>query len=266
VTVTSSPAGEHAGTNPSAPLRHTVDTLNSDALDELYDEIDRLRAKVAEFDHIINWHTTCASFARILDSSRQETMRAEKAETTIARVRGVLPFAKQVVATSGPGPASAVQAVIDRLVAALDIPADTAPDIPADKNGPAIPNVQASVGEAEDGEADTAADELTAEEARDLADDLGTQLYRAQDALAFVEECCVIAERTGRAITVADVRTWLKGAQCGRQLAADPGLVGDPAAPPVHLVTWTGAAIDAGPSVREAAADDRRWDVQKGGE
>jgi hypothetical protein len=87
VTVSSSPAGEHAGTGPSAPIRHTVDTLNSDALDELYDEIDRLRAKVAEFDHIINWHTTCASCARILDSSYQETMRAEAAEAAIGRVR-----------------------------------------------------------------------------------------------------------------------------------------------------------------------------------
>jgi hypothetical protein len=90
-----------------------------------------------------------------------------------------------------------------------------------------------------DTESDTP--ELTAEEARDLADDLGLQLYRAQDALAFIEECCVIAERSGRTITVADVRTWLKGAQCGRQLATD-GLDVDPAAPPVHLVTWTGAA------------------------
>ncbi|MEU1043916.1 hypothetical protein ABZ400_02015 [Streptomyces sp. NPDC005897] len=63
--------------------------------------------------------------------------------------------------------------------------------------------------------------ELTAEEARSLADDLGLQLYRAQDALAFVEECCDIADREQRAITTADVREWLKGAQCGRQLAAD---------------------------------------------
>jgi hypothetical protein len=86
------------------------------------------------------------------------------------------------------------------------------------------------------------ASELTAEEARDLADDLGTQLYRAQDALAFVEECCVIAEREGCTITVADVRTWLKGAQCGRQLAADT-LVVDPAAPPLHFVTWAGPPI-----------------------
>ncbi|NUS89378.1 MAG: hypothetical protein HOY75_43435 [Streptomyces sp.] len=63
--------------------------------------------------------------------------------------------------------------------------------------------------------------ELTAEEARDLADDLGLELYRAQDALAFVEECCVIAEREQRPITVADVREWLKGARCGRQIFAE---------------------------------------------
>ncbi|MFE1587003.1 hypothetical protein ACFW6Q_15075 [Streptomyces sp. NPDC058737] len=63
--------------------------------------------------------------------------------------------------------------------------------------------------------------ELTTEEARSLADDLGLQLYRAQDALAFVGECCTIAEREQRAITTTDVREWLKGAQCGRQLAAE---------------------------------------------
>lgn len=63
--------------------------------------------------------------------------------------------------------------------------------------------------------------ELTAEEARDLADELGTELYRAQDALAFVEECCVIADREQQPVTTADVREWLKGARCGRQLLAD---------------------------------------------
>ncbi|MGA5330977.1 hypothetical protein ACPCJT_20330 [Streptomyces griseoincarnatus] len=65
--------------------------------------------------------------------------------------------------------------------------------------------------------------ELTAEEARTLADDLSLQLYRAQDALAFVGECCDIADREQRPITTADVREWLKGARCGRQLAADAG-------------------------------------------
>lgn len=63
--------------------------------------------------------------------------------------------------------------------------------------------------------------ELTAEEARALADDLGTQLYRAEDALAFVGECCDIADREQRPITTAQVREWLKGARCGRQLLAD---------------------------------------------
>lgn len=72
-----------------------------------------------------------------------------------------------------------------------------------------------------EGATDQAAPDLTAEEARDLADELGTELYRAQDALAFVEECCVIADREGRQPTTADVREWLKGARCGRQLAAD---------------------------------------------
>lgn len=69
--------------------------------------------------------------------------------------------------------------------------------------------------EAEDDE------ELTAQEARDLADELGTELYRAQDALAFVEECCVISDREQQPVTTADVREWLKGARCGRQLVAD---------------------------------------------
>lgn len=129
-------------------------------------------------------------------------------------------------------------------------PTDTTVDIPADKNGPTIGNGQVGEGEVADNGADTETPELTAEEARDLADDLGNQLYRAQDALDFVEECCVIAERTGRPITVADVRTWLKGAQCGRQLAAGGELVVDPDAPPVHLVTWTGPTNNAEQSPR----------------
>ncbi|MCX4622822.1 hypothetical protein ACF09G_12965 [Streptomyces albogriseolus] len=69
--------------------------------------------------------------------------------------------------------------------------------------------------------ADQTDPELTAEEARTLADELGLQLYRAQDALAFVAECCDIADREQRPVTTADVREWLKGARCGRQLAAD---------------------------------------------
>lgn len=59
--------------------------------------------------------------------------------------------------------------------------------------------------------------ELTAEEARALVDDLGLQLYRAEDAIAFVGECCDIADREQQPVTTAHVREWLKGAQCARQ-------------------------------------------------
>lgn len=75
--------------------------------------------------------------------------------------------------------------------------------------------------------------ELTAAEARAEVDRLATELYRAQDAVAFVVECCDIADREGRAVTTADVRDWLKGAQCARQdglvIQAPPALGSDPA-------------------------------------
>lgn len=64
-------------------------------------------------------------------------------------------------------------------------------------------------------------DQLTADEARAEVDRLATELYRAQDALAFVGELCDIADRENRAITTADVRTWLEGVKCGRQLLAE---------------------------------------------
>lgn len=65
--------------------------------------------------------------------------------------------------------------------------------------------------------------ELTAQEARDLAEDLGLQLYRARDALAFVAEMCDLAdEHRGvrgepATVTTARVRDWLRGAQCARE-------------------------------------------------
>jgi hypothetical protein len=59
--------------------------------------------------------------------------------------------------------------------------------------------------------------ELTAAEARAEVDRLGLELYRAQDALAFVAEMCDIADREGTPVTTARVREWLKGAQCARQ-------------------------------------------------
>lgn len=59
--------------------------------------------------------------------------------------------------------------------------------------------------------------ELAAAEARAEVDRLGTELYHAQDALAFVLECCDIADREERPVTTADVREWAKGPQCARQ-------------------------------------------------
>jgi hypothetical protein len=68
---------------------------------------------------------------------------------------------------------------------------------------------------------DPAAEELTAEEARALVDQMGLDLYRAQDAIEFARECCDIADREQRPVTTADVREWLKGDRCTRQRAAD---------------------------------------------
>ncbi|WP_069743059.1 hypothetical protein [Streptomyces sp. EN23] len=82
--------------------------------------------------------------------------------------------------------------------------------------------------------------DLTAEEARDLAADLNTELYQARDALAFVGECCDIADRAQRPVTTGDVREWLKGAPCGRQLLGTTEGEGgpSPAAAPLAEV-WT---------------------------
>ncbi|MFF7184680.1 hypothetical protein ACFZAR_05475 [Streptomyces sp. NPDC008222] len=52
-------------------------------LAELKRELDAL----AEYENTINWHTTCTSCARVLDSAHRETERAEQAEAAIARVR-----------------------------------------------------------------------------------------------------------------------------------------------------------------------------------
>ena len=114
----------------------------------------------------------------------RERKRAEKAEAALAHAREAAAWIRR----NYPGLTTANE----RLAAALDTE-PAAADVP----------------------------ELTAEEARDLAVELATDLYRAQDALAFVAECCAIADRNQQAITTGDVRTWLKGAQCGRQLAAD---------------------------------------------
>jgi hypothetical protein len=68
--------------------------------------------------------------------------------------------------------------------------------------------------------------DLTAEEARDLADQLSRDLYRAEDRLAFIAELLDAAEGDGTTIVeIARVRGWLDGPKCGMQLAAEePGL------------------------------------------
>lgn len=63
--------------------------------------------------------------------------------------------------------------------------------------------------------------DLSAEQARAEVERLATELYKAEDCLAFVEECCVIADREQHPVTTSDVREWLRGARCGRQLLAD---------------------------------------------
>lgn len=87
--------------------------------------------------------------------------------------------------------------------------------------------------------------DLTAEEARDLATDLGRDLYLAQDALAFVGEMCDIADREGlEQVPVTRVREWLEGAKCGRLLLA--GCATGP-----DLADWNSAedaSYDAGES------------------
>lgn len=71
-----------------AQLRNLADRASRGPLTA--DETARLRegiAMLAEYENTINWHTTCTSCARVLDSSISETERAEKAEAALARVR-----------------------------------------------------------------------------------------------------------------------------------------------------------------------------------
>lgn len=63
-------------------IRHTVDSITSDALDQLYE-------RLADYENRITWHTTCGSCARVLDSAIRETERAARAEVALARVRAV---------------------------------------------------------------------------------------------------------------------------------------------------------------------------------
>lgn len=85
MTAISSLVGEHAGTNPPTPVRHTVDTLNSDDLDELYDDRDRLQAQLSDMTRDRNrwkWYRDDAE-RRV----RVQRARAEAAETALVALR-----------------------------------------------------------------------------------------------------------------------------------------------------------------------------------
>lgn len=70
MTVSSHPAGEHAGTDPSAPIRHTADSITSDALDELYVRLDAAEQEAEAT-------ATAAAHLTILMGKRSE--KAERA-------------------------------------------------------------------------------------------------------------------------------------------------------------------------------------------
>jgi hypothetical protein len=52
-------------------------------IQELQRRVEKAETKVADYENRITWHTTCASCARILDSSIRETERAVKAEAEL---------------------------------------------------------------------------------------------------------------------------------------------------------------------------------------
>ena len=58
-------------------------------------------------------------------------------------------------------------------------------------------------------------EELTREELQAMVDELGTDLYRAQDLIAFVREMCDAADADGSPVTTERVRGWLGYTGCG---------------------------------------------------
>ena len=74
--------------------RHTVDSITSDALDQLYAELDRLTAELTDYDK--RNHRLTTELRRYTDRDSAEataasyTHRAHQAEAAIARVRAVI--------------------------------------------------------------------------------------------------------------------------------------------------------------------------------
>lgn len=52
---------------------------------EEYDELTRLRALVADYDHAIAWDTTCLNCASLLEQNYRDYVRAERAEAALRR-------------------------------------------------------------------------------------------------------------------------------------------------------------------------------------
>ncbi|MFR9796597.1 hypothetical protein ACL02U_11935 [Streptomyces sp. MS06] len=63
-----------------------ADDLATAVLAELAPELDRL----ADLEHRLTWHTTCASCARLLDANIRETERAERAEARAQQAEATL--------------------------------------------------------------------------------------------------------------------------------------------------------------------------------
>jgi hypothetical protein len=113
--------------------------------------------------------------------------------------------------------------------------------------------------------------ELTVQEARALADELGADLYRAQDRLAFIDELLDAAERDGTTtVDISRVRGWLDGPQCGMQLAAEnPGLYEKLTAllsrplPPAGD-TAPAVALPCNHAQLRQSHDPHRWEPQPG--
>ncbi|WP_097982841.1 hypothetical protein [Streptomyces sp. f150] len=73
-------------------LHHLLDRLLRDVLlpeerEQLAQLVREREERLTDYENRINWHTACASCARILDSAYVETVRADTAEATVARVR-----------------------------------------------------------------------------------------------------------------------------------------------------------------------------------
>lgn len=228
--------------------RLTADTINDGALDSLYDQLDRLRAGEEDgYDPLTvptpgQWIWV---WNRATPEERHRIVAAfldDAATASLCRFEGH----KQRLGEDRKAwvPLGRVRALADRWGSAL------APDITYARA------LRAALNEPAPGPAATEDDdtELTADEARDLADELGIDLYRAQDALAFVGECCAIADREKRAVTTADVREWLKGARCGRQLAAD-AQAATQATKPGHVITIEGDPATAHEAIRQMDTD-----------